>query len=136
MVWIDHHFDFYSQHLPKLIEGLWCVFTPSRGSRKGVLAHCSWREVASCAGPDPVFDNSHADMNEIQGCGMELFMNSWFHCELCSQARGTFYQHFLVTHSTHILCKWEAIGNKDDKGAVYAPWNSEIMMWLLMTENS
>lgn len=99
MVGIDHSADFYSQHLPKLevlahspdvfsllpmaVEQCFQLIVP-----EGKLLR---RQECSCASPNPVLDNSHAEMNEVQGCGMELFMNGWFHCELCSQAGGTYY---------------------------------------------
>lgn len=53
-----------------------------------------------------------------------------------SSKRNVFYQHLLVAHSTHILCKWEAIGNEDDKGATCILWNSQVKMRLVIIENS
>lgn len=42
----------------------------------------------------------------------EWLVSLW---NVLSSKRNVFYQHFLVAHSTHILCKWEAIGNEDEK---------------------
>lgn len=96
----------------------------------------TWRQECSCAGPNPALAFWLAWQLP---CRYEWGPRLWYgivHERLVSlrtvlsSKRNIFYQHFLVTHSTHILCKWEAIGNKDDKGAAHAPCNSQVTVRL------